>query len=44
MKKKNKQSRKYSHKALKPILELKQKYPDGINDIKSLSDKVPGFR
>lgn len=39
MKRKNKQSRKYSHKALKPILELKQKYPDGINDIKSLSEE-----
>lgn len=39
MKKKNKQSRKYSHKALKPILELKQKYPDGINDINNLSEE-----
>lgn len=39
MKRKNKHSRKYSHKALKPILELKQKYPDGINGIKSLSEE-----
>ena len=39
MKRKNKQSRKYSHKALKPILELKQKYPNGINDINDLSEE-----
>lgn len=39
MKRKNRHSRKYSHKALKPILELKQKYPDGINDINDLSEE-----
>lgn len=39
MKRKNKCSRKYSHKALKPISELKQKYPDGINDINDLSEE-----
>lgn len=39
MKRKNKCSRKYSHKALKPILELKQKYPDGINGINDLSEE-----
>lgn len=39
MKRKNKRSRKYSHKALKPILELKQKYPDGINGINDLSEE-----
>lgn len=39
MKRRNKQPRKYSHKALKPILELKQKYPDGINDVNDLSDE-----
>lgn len=39
MKRKNKHSRKYSHKALKPILELKQKYPDGINGINDLSEE-----
>lgn len=39
MKRKNRHSRKYSHKALKPISELKQKYPDGINDINDLSEE-----
>lgn len=39
MKRKNNRSRKYSHKALKPILELKQKYPDGINGINDLSEE-----
>lgn len=39
MKRKNRHSRKYSHKALKPILELKQKYPNGINDINDLSEE-----
>lgn len=39
MKRKNKHFRKYSHKALKPILELKQKYPDGINGINDLSEE-----
>lgn len=40
MGKREKQSRKYYHKALTPIRAIIEKYPDGIKDIQSISEEA----
>ena len=40
MGKREKQSRKYCHKALTPIRAIMEKYPDGIKDIHSISEEA----
>ena len=40
MGKRDKQSRKYCHKALTPIRAIMDKYPDGIKDIHSISEEA----
>ena len=40
MGKREKQSRKYCHKALTPIRDIIEKYPDGIKDIQSISEEA----
>lgn len=40
MGKREKQSRKYCHKALTPIRAIIEKYPDGIKDIQSISEEA----
>ncbi|WP_443738995.1 VWA domain-containing protein [Treponema sp.] len=40
MRKREKQSRKYCHKALTPIRAILEKYPEGINDIHSISEET----
>lgn len=40
MGKREKQSRKYCHKALTPIRAILEKYPEGINDIHSISEET----
>ena len=40
MGKREKQSRKYCHKALTPIRAIIEKYPDGIKDIHSISEEA----
>lgn len=40
MRKREKQSRKYCHKALTPIRAIMEKYPDGIKDIHSISEEA----
>lgn len=40
MRKREKQSRKYCHKALTPIRAILEKYPEGIKDIHSISEET----
>ena len=40
MGKREKQSRKYCHKALTPISDISEKYPKGIKDIHSISEEA----
>ena len=40
MGKREKQSRKYCHKALMPIRDIIDKYPNGIKDIHSISEEA----